>query len=102
MEGTTVWVNFGPGYLSEAYGTGTSRSPLEDSLLYLDDIIVMSTDFQSHLSRLTEVFERLRQAGLKLKLSKCHLMQTQVNYLGHVMNSADAATDPEKVEAVSR
>ena len=71
-------------------------------LLYLDDIIVMSTDFQSHLSRLTEVFERLRQAGLKLKPSKCHLMQAQVKYLGHVVSSAGVATDPEKVEVVNR
>ena len=47
-------------------------------------------------------FERLRQTGLKLKPSKCHLMQTQVKYLGHVVSSARVATDPEKIEAVSR
>ena len=71
-------------------------------LLYLDDIIVMFTDYQSHLSRLTEFFERLRQAGLKLKSSKYHLMQTQVRYLGHVVSTAGLATDPEKVKAVRR
>lgn len=69
-------------------------------LLYLDDIIVMSADLQGHISRLTEVLERLKQAGLKLKPSKCTLMQTQVKYLGHVVSSTGVATDPEKVNAV--
>ena len=40
-------------------------------LLYLDDIIVIAPDFQSHLSQLREVLDRLRAAGLKLKPSKC-------------------------------
>ena len=41
-------------------------------LLYLDDVVVFSqTDYQ-HLERLEEVFSRLAQQGLKVKLSKCH------------------------------
>jgi len=44
-------------------------------LIYLDDIIVFSPDSQTHISRLREEFERLRGAGLKLKPSKCALLQ---------------------------
>ena len=40
-------------------------------LLYLDDIIVYSTDFDSHLVRLRMVLERFKAATLKLKPSKC-------------------------------
>jgi hypothetical protein len=43
-------------------------------LLYLDDIIVIAPDFETHLQRLTEVLRRLQQAGLKLKPSKCELL----------------------------
>jgi len=69
-------------------------------LIYLDDVIVMSPDFPTHVSRLREVFDRLWAAGLKLKLSKCVLLQPEVTYLGHVAGPDGVATDPEKVQAV--
>ncbi len=40
-------------------------------LLYLDDIIVFSSSVQEHFLRLEEVFKRLQQESLKIKLSKC-------------------------------
>jgi len=40
-------------------------------LVYIDDIIVFSKNFSTHLDRLAEVFERLKQAGLKLHIRKC-------------------------------
>ena len=44
-------------------------------LVYLDDIIVFSRTFESHLANLREVFERLKEAHLKLSPKKCHLFQ---------------------------
>jgi len=69
-------------------------------LIYLDDVIVISPDFQTHVSRLREVFERLRGADIKLKPSKCALLQPEVKYLGHVVGRNGVATDPEKVRAI--
>jgi len=69
-------------------------------LNYLNDVIVISPDFHTHVSRLREVFDRLRAAGLKLKPSKCALLQHEVKYLGHVDGRDGVATDPEKVRAV--
>jgi len=43
-------------------------------LIYHDDVIVISTDFGTHVSQLREVFDRLGAAGLKLKPSKCALL----------------------------
>ena len=38
---------------------------------------------------------------MKLKPSKCHLFQTEVRYLGHVVSKNGVATDPKKVAAVA-
>ena len=54
-------------------------------LLYLDDIIVISSNIEEHFCRLDEVFSRLNQAGLKLKPSKCHLFKHEVLFLGHIV-----------------
>ena len=42
---------------------------------YLDDIVIFSKDLASHLERLEAVFQKLEEAGLKLKPSKCELFQ---------------------------
>jgi len=69
-------------------------------LVYLDDVIVISPHFGTHVSQLREVFDRLRAAGLKLKPFKCALLQREVKYLGHVGDRDRVATHPEKVQAV--
>jgi len=69
-------------------------------LIYIDDIIIFSRTFEEHLSRLSLVFDRLRQANLKLKPSKCHFAQSSVNFLGFVVSSKGILPDPDKISAV--
>ena len=56
----------------------------ETCLVYLDDIIVFSPDFDSHVERFEEIFRRLQAANLKLHTKKCSLFQQRVHFLGHV------------------
>ena len=72
----------------------------ETLLIYLDDIIIFSKDFDSHLQRLDLVFARLAQHGLKIQPSKCFLLQREVKYLGHVVSEKGIATDQEKCSAI--
>ena len=69
-------------------------------LLYLDDVIIFSKDFESHLERLAEACQCFRSAQLKLRPEKCHLFQREVHYLGHVVSRHGVATDPAKIAAV--
>ena len=52
----------------------------EQCLIYLNDIIVFSSTFEEHLRRLANVFTALREAGLKLKPSKCFFAQKEVRF----------------------
>lgn len=69
-------------------------------MIYLDDIIVFSRTFSEHLENLKLVFQRLREANLKMSPKKCCLFQHQVSFLGHVVSKDGIATDPDKIEAV--
>jgi len=59
-----------------------SRLKWKTLLIYFDSVIVISPDFVTHVSCLTNVLDRLRSAGLKLKFSKCTLLQPEVKYPG--------------------
>ena len=52
-------------------------------LIYLDDMIVFSDMPEEHLRRMRVVFDRLCEHGLKLKLSKCEVFKSEINYLAH-------------------
>ncbi|MCG8044919.1 MAG: RNase H-like domain-containing protein [Candidatus Thiodiazotropha endolucinida] len=74
---------------------------LKECLIFLDDILVYSQNFQEHLERLEAVFSRLKQHGLKLKPSKCEFFKTKVKYLGHVVSESGVQTDPDKISALA-
>ena len=71
-------------------------------LLYLDDIIVYSRTFEEHVSHLGEVLDRIQEAGMKLKPSKCQLFCPEVSFLGHIIGRDGVRTDPTKTEAIER
>ena len=69
-------------------------------IIYLDDIVIFSKYLTSHLERLEVVFQKLEEAGLKLKPSKCELFWWQLAYLGHVISTKEIATDKGKIDAI--
>src|SRR5580765_527814 len=69
--------------------------------VYLDDIIVISRTFDEHLRLLREVFQRLRNARLRLNPEKCRFCVESLKYLGHVVDRKGIRTDPEKISAVA-
>ena len=70
-------------------------------LVYLDDIIIFSRSIEDHVNHLNEVFKILKEAGLRLKLSKCHFAKNQINYLGHVISDQGVAPDPNKTSSIA-
>jgi len=68
----------------------------ETCLVYLDDIIFFSRDFDSHIERLREIFDHLKGANLKPNMKKCSLFQRRVSILGHVLTEAGIEVQPDK------
>ncbi len=54
--------------------------------VYLDDLIVVSKDLDSHLQQLSLVFQKLTQAGLKAKLTNCEFLKSRIKFLGHLVD----------------
>ena len=69
---------------------------------YLDDILIFSPDNKTHLKHLEIVFQRLREADLKLKASKCNFFKKHIQYLGHLVSGEGIEPLPEKLEAVRK
>ena len=83
---------------------------MEDSLFdvrdefafpYLDDVIVFSDSFTSHLEHLRIIFRRLKEKGIKINPEKCKFFQKKVNFLGRVISEDDYQIDESNITAVT-
>ena len=59
------------------------------STAYLDDILLHSDTWEEHVQHLSEVFGRLREAGLHIKDKKCNFAVNSCNYLEHVVGGGE-------------
>jgi len=69
-------------------------------LVYIDDIIVFSPSFDRHLIDLKLVFDRIREAGMYVKLSKCAFAKNKIPFLGHVVSGDGISVDPNKTKII--
>ena len=63
--------------------------------------MIFGKDIEQHTERLKAVFDRIRQAGLKLKPEKCELFQAEVTFLGHVVTADGIKPDPNNIIRVA-
>ena len=75
---------------------------LDFARCYIDDIIVYSATVEEHQSHLQQVFERLREHGLKLHPGKCKFFHDQIEYLGHTIYPGGLGVQQTKVEAIAQ
>ena len=83
-------------------GTCLGDLNLNWCIIYLDDIVIFSKDLASHLKRLEAMFQKLEQARLKLKPSKCELFCRQIAYLGPIVPGQGIVTDKGKIDAIRK
>lgn len=64
-------------------------------------MVIPGKTFLEHLAYLRQVFQKLREACLKLKPAKCHFCLKEVGFLGHVVSADGVRSDPTKTEKVA-
>ena len=69
-------------------------------LVYLDDIRIYSNTFDQHLDHLNQILAILNKNKFQLNPQKCGLIQTNINYLGHTINSEGTKPLPERIEKI--
>jgi len=67
---------------------------------YIDDIIIFSSNLDSHFNHISEVLLRLRKFGLFAKLEKCEFCVSFIDFLGHRISGDGISMDPKKVSSV--
>lgn len=67
---------------------------------YLDDIIIPSKTVAEGISLFREVLDKLLEYGLTLKITKCKIMASTVNYLGHEISKFGIRPGNDKISCV--
>jgi hypothetical protein len=70
--------------------------------VYIDDVVVKSVDFESHLADLRLEFERMRRYGLKMNPLKCAFGVSEGKFLGFIVHEAGIEVDPKKVGIIKK
>lgn len=76
------------------------RQDLSNVENFIDDILIYSMTFEDHVVSLTEVLQRLREANLTAKPSKCVIAYSKLECLGHIVGEEMVQPHPDKVRAV--
>lgn len=67
---------------------------------YIDDIAIASENIEEHREHLKIVFQRLRDYGLSINVSKCVFGKSEVKFLGHQITVDGIQPLPEKVKVI--
>jgi hypothetical protein len=64
--------------------------------VYVDDMLVKSTELIAHVNDLREAFKTLKQYGMKLNPAKCTFGVSSGKFLGYMVSSRGIEANPEK------
>ena len=70
--------------------------------MYMDDVIVLGTDFYDALLALRKTFTGFHEHGWKLKWRKCNFFKKEVEFLGKLVSRSGVSISADKLEAVKQ
>ncbi len=70
------------------------------AIVYLDDILIYSDTFDSHVQHVRAVLKCLIDHQLYAKMEKCEFHQTLTSFLGYIISADGVAMDEKKINSV--
>lgn len=70
-------------------------------IVYLDDILIFSSDPATHTQHVRSVLERLQQGSLFANLAKCEFAVNEVEFLGFVISPGAVKMEPSRIQAIT-
>ena len=67
---------------------------------YLDDIIIVTKNFDDHLKYLILVLDKIKKANLTIGLNKCEVGCSESKYLGFKVNEKGLQIDDDKIQPI--
>jgi hypothetical protein len=67
---------------------------------YVDDILGHTVTWESHLQMIQDVFQRVRDAGLTIRPSKCMVGFKNIGFIGHMVGNGVLQMEEDKVERI--
>jgi predicted aspartyl protease len=71
------------------------------AIVYLDDILVYGRNQEEHDQRLQEVFQRIKDTGLKINPEKCEIYKEKLLFLGHTVSQSGIRTNEDKIRVIN-
>ena len=68
--------------------------------VYLDDIIIFSKDKKNHKRHVKKVLNKIREANLKIKITKCQWFLNEIKFVGHKVNQHGIQPDEDNVKKI--
>jgi hypothetical protein len=68
--------------------------------VYIDDIVVKSAEFSSHVADLRKSFDKMRRYGLKMNPRKCAFAVSAGKFLGFVIHEHGIEIDPDQIKSI--
>ncbi|KAL2078791.1 hypothetical protein ACEWY4_026476 [Coilia grayii] len=78
----------------------TVLSGMSNCEAFLDDVVVYSSDWLSHLAQIRDLFHRLSSANLTINLAKCEFGKATVTYLGRLVGGGKVRPLDAKISAI--
>jgi len=92
-----------PGYFQNVLQTDVLRELLYKVCeLYIDDIIIFADTPDNMVTNLDKVLTRLLERGIVVSPKKCEFGVTEIDFLGHTVNSQGCHFSREKLDKATR